>query len=445
MVVRLRANLSVQDKLCCINFRKMTTLPSRIMDNVTSYVLYNRSSPTVKSLNLDPPATESPDDIWLKGILFQIRMCFLPIVLGGTITNILNFVLLSRRDMRRLSTSVYLFNLALADLGVMYLELFRVWFEWANIVDPAIYFTDVYCKLVNYTNGVTRDFSNWLVACLTLERVVMVACPYRAKTFCTVRRAKIVSGSLLGAICVPHLHSLVFSVAQKKTWWVCWEDPATPAASILAAIVEFSVGYSVVLVVLFLNVILVSLIYRNKLPVLVGGGGTHCNGTRRTINRRLTRTLLVVALVFIVCETPRIIISFICRFLQRTPTRRIVLNLSFLLSGINHACNFFIYIVASPRFRRNLLLTFPFSTLPFAHAAAFKPPSSRRRRARPREETEMNLRRNSANNRFLSPVANGILGRAPDEVEASGRATFTHSDLALRDGVSSSLARPASR
>jgi len=38
-------------------------------------------------------------------------------------------VVLSHREMRTVSTAVYLLALAVADLGVMYLELFRVWFE----------------------------------------------------------------------------------------------------------------------------------------------------------------------------------------------------------------------------------------------------------------------------------------------------------------------------
>lgn len=67
------------------------------------------------------------EDVWLRPVLYRIRLCFLPIIVAGTVTNCLNFVVLSRREMRTVSTSVYLFALAVADLGVMYFELFRVW------------------------------------------------------------------------------------------------------------------------------------------------------------------------------------------------------------------------------------------------------------------------------------------------------------------------------
>lgn len=106
---------------------------------------------------------------------------------------------------RSCSTSVYLTALAVADLGVMYFELFRVWFEWMQLVPPELYFTNFYCKLVNYMNGVVRDYANWLVACLTLERVIMIASPYCARGFCTTHRAKVshsisVEGGVMGIV-----------------------------------------------------------------------------------------------------------------------------------------------------------------------------------------------------------------------------------------------------
>lgn len=335
------------------------------------------------------------EDEWLRPVLYRIRLCFLPIIVAGTITNCLNFIVLSRREMRTVSTSVYLFALAVADLGVMYFELFRVWFEWSRFIEPERFITDSYCRAANFANGVARDYANWLIACLTLERVVRIASPYGARAYCTPRRARSVIVGLFAAICLPHVHALVFSRAQKRTDWVCWEDPESTAGWIIAGLVEFVVGYIVVIVVFVLNLILTCMIYRNRLPSTGGGSsslatqnagnlshspstvggaagltssnsyGGGCGGgmmsiqlqrgsadvSRRSQNRRLTRTLVGVAVVFLVCETPRMITSVICKF-ERTPFRRILLNASFVLSGINHAANFFIYIISSPRFRQ---------------------------------------------------------------------------------------------
>jgi hypothetical protein len=177
----------------------------------------------------------------------------------------------------------------------------------------------------------------------------------KAKHLCTVRSAKRVTLTLVFPLCIPHIHSLIFSVPQKQNGgWVCWENQNNKIGVIWAAIVEFAIGYIVIIVVFVLNIILVTMIYRNRLGCL-----TYSSGKRANTNRRLTQTLLILAIMFLACETPRIIMSFVCRFLSRTPTRRIILNLSYVLSGINHASNFFIYILASPRFRLLLLRTFP--------------------------------------------------------------------------------------
>lgn len=158
--------------------------------------------------------------------------------------------------------------------------------------------------------------------------------------------------SLLLTICLPHIHSLFFSTAQNRISWVCWEDPESSLGWILAALVEFLVGYVVVIVVFVLNMILIVLIARTRIPpTSTGSTSAH----RRCCNKRLTRTLLGVAVVFLVCETPKVITSVVCKFIARSPVLRIVLNLSFVLSGLNHATNFFIYIVSSPRFRQLLL------------------------------------------------------------------------------------------
>ncbi len=298
---------------------------------------------------------ENDENNWLRRTILYVRMCFLPIIVAGTVTNTLCFVVLSKKEMKILSTSVYLLALACADLGVMYLELFRVWFEWVNLVDPEVYFTDLYCKAANFSNGVVRDFSNWLVAALTLERLIMVVSPYKAKSFCTVKNARIVTLTLFIAICLPHVHCIVFSTPTKLVWWVCWEDERNAAASIIAAAVELIVGYSVVVVVFILNILLAFLMHKKNFTPSLAVRNT--GGSRLAQDRRLTRTLGFIAVVFLVCETPRIILSFMCRFLERTNSRRVMLNIFYAISGVNHASNFFIYTLSSPRFRLLFLET----------------------------------------------------------------------------------------
>jgi len=168
-------------------------------------------------------------------------------------------------------------------------------------------------------------------------------------------QAKRVAIGLLLILCIPHIHCLIYSQAQLNIWWVCWQVSDSMTTRILSAVIEFTVGYVVIIVVFVLNLILSFHIYRNQIP---SAPSSQCNLTaykRQTHNRRLTRTLLVVAVVFLVCETPRMLTSLLLKLIEKTPIRRIILNAAFALSGVNHAANFFIYIVLSPRFRQLLV------------------------------------------------------------------------------------------
>lgn len=62
------------------------------------------STPTeaanLTTTTLSPPA----EHVWLQRTLSDIRMTFLPIIVAGTMTNCLNFVVLSHREMRTVPT-----------------------------------------------------------------------------------------------------------------------------------------------------------------------------------------------------------------------------------------------------------------------------------------------------------------------------------------------------
>jgi len=70
-----------------------------------------------------------------------------------------------------------------------------------------------------------------------------------------------VAVGLLLIICIPHVYCLIYSRAQLNIWWVCWEDSHSTTARILGAVVEFTVGYVVIIVVFVLNLVLDSYLY----------------------------------------------------------------------------------------------------------------------------------------------------------------------------------------
>ena len=86
------------------------------------------------------------------------------------------------------------------------------------------------------------------------------------QVYCTVRNARITTICLLLAICLAHIHYLIFSQAQKWSGWVCWESRLYRFSPAITGIAEFFVGYLVVPVVFALNIAIICCIRRRRLP-----------------------------------------------------------------------------------------------------------------------------------------------------------------------------------
>ena len=51
-------------------------------------------------------------------------------------------------------------------------------------MDPESYFSDGYCKMANLMDVGCTDFSNWLIAAITAERIVVLAFPLKVHCIC---------------------------------------------------------------------------------------------------------------------------------------------------------------------------------------------------------------------------------------------------------------------
>ena len=60
---------------------------------------------------------------WFINGIKIIRWCFVPLIIVGTITNIINIVVFSKQKLRSLSTGKFLLILAIADLSLIYFQV----------------------------------------------------------------------------------------------------------------------------------------------------------------------------------------------------------------------------------------------------------------------------------------------------------------------------------
>lgn len=130
------------------------------------------------------------------------------LLLFGTGGNILNIVILSRRALRKFSTSIYLLFLAISDMTNLVVSL---------VADAATAFrlfhiasqNNVSCKIVEwllYTSGL---LSVWLLVSITLERLIAIKFPFTAKRRMTPQFAFVACITLFATLGIFTGHLLI--------------------------------------------------------------------------------------------------------------------------------------------------------------------------------------------------------------------------------------------
>ncbi|XP_060082759.1 mu-type opioid receptor-like [Ylistrum balloti] len=106
----------------------------------------------------------------------------------GTFGNILSIYILTRKNIRQSTCTLYLVVLACSDLVVLYTGLLRRWI-FATFQDDIRTHTSGMCKIHTWLVYVSLDFSAWILVAVTADRVALVWFPHKAKVKCTKKSA----------------------------------------------------------------------------------------------------------------------------------------------------------------------------------------------------------------------------------------------------------------
>ncbi|KAK2179160.1 hypothetical protein NP493_509g02003 [Ridgeia piscesae] len=129
-------------------------------------------------------------------------------VISGLIGNSLSVLVFSSREMRGISSNVYLLLLAISDS----LYLLSVFLTKTLTTIRCLYFpnsaADIFnrsttlCKLLQHTMDMFSDYSTCLILAFTIERYIAIYLPIRFKSLCSVRRARIACATIFIAVCI---------------------------------------------------------------------------------------------------------------------------------------------------------------------------------------------------------------------------------------------------
>ena len=295
------------------------------------------------------------------------------ILLLGTVGNILVVLVIARRKVLRLSTNgMYLMCLALADLLVLYTGLLRHWI--LHLTDVNIRNTsDASCKVHLCLTYFATQLASWVLINLTMERVVAVFLPHRAKVIFTQPRAAVglvITTVLVAVVNIPYLwvfrlveHNDSHSINETTENLICDADPHLLQVSDALDWVHFAVASAVPFAIMAAaNVAMaIEVFYKKRNQpgmILHRASGKFGNPTC---------LLLTVTTTFIVCTAPYSIYLSLINNQElienagsKEETARLFLlgTCLTLLGYTNNSINFILYCLMGTRFRRECVNLF---------------------------------------------------------------------------------------
>nr|XP_012218592.1 PREDICTED: kappa-type opioid receptor-like [Linepithema humile] len=140
----------------------------------------------------------------------NIRRYCLPIfIILGLLGNCLSAIVHFRKKMRSFSSNIYLGILAISDIVHSMISLI----DWLHIMDIKPIRNYLYCLIIflEFLLYFSEFLSVWLIVAFTIERFIVTKYPLLRRSWCTVKRAKIVVITLMGLAILRSI-LLIFSL-----------------------------------------------------------------------------------------------------------------------------------------------------------------------------------------------------------------------------------------
>ena len=270
----------------------------------------------------------------------------LPIIIAlGVLGNALAAIVMLRPRFRQLSASVYLLLLAFADTGCLLLN-HKVQYWMMKDTGVSLFSVPWLCRIYLWLTLSVPFVSSWLVVLVTMERVIIVCRPLRAKTLCTRKHAWIASISMLGCVFLSNIY--VFFIGWSGH---CGLDPTYTRTITIVAIIMFSC-LPFLLIVLSNTTICVELFRQHRFVVskLAECATTHGD------THRLTFMLIANSCVFIVLTLPfNVVLAY--KQVGGEPAFWVTVTSEYLVC-LSHAGNFLLYTATGSLYRQELVTIF---------------------------------------------------------------------------------------
>nr|XP_033466852.1 somatostatin receptor type 2 [Epinephelus lanceolatus] len=278
----------------------------------------------------------------IDGFGITMAMLYLVVCILGLAGNILVVVVILKLDKMSSSTTVYIFNLALADglfmVGLPFIATQNFQNEWM--------FGDIVCKVVMVLDGINQFTSVFCLTAMSIDRYMALADPLRFARWRTPRWAKIISAFLwLFSLLTILPMALHFSADQG----LCIPDLASDTWWLGVLSYTFVMGFALPFTVMM--VAYAELLYTLWSQRFQGQTRNH---ESHRLERQITKMVIAVVVVFGICWLPFYTFNF-CSLYQNGPILTFARAFEFvvLLSYSWSCANPILYACLSDTFRKH--------------------------------------------------------------------------------------------
>uniref|UniRef100_A0AAY4D985 G-protein coupled receptors family 1 profile domain-containing protein n=1 Tax=Denticeps clupeoides TaxID=299321 RepID=A0AAY4D985_9TELE len=260
--------------------------------------------------DLDPTGLVVED--WLShedldAFSIVMAVLYLLVCILGLAGNSLVIVTVLKLDKMSSATTVYIFNLALADglfmVGLPFIAIQNFQNGWA--------FGNLACKLVMVLDGINQFTSVFCLTVMSVDRYMALVDPLRFAHWRTPRRAKIIAGFLWLLSLLPVLPMAVHFSANDG---LCTMDSQVASDWWLAFICyTFVLGFALPFAIMLVFYTTLVITLRNARQQSLGGAPSP-EGQR--LENQVTRMVVAVVLTFGVCWLPFYVFNFCSLYLS---------------------------------------------------------------------------------------------------------------------------------
>ncbi|XP_019400413.1 PREDICTED: somatostatin receptor type 3 isoform X1 [Crocodylus porosus] len=289
-------------------------------------------------------STAASPGVVISGVL--VPLVYLIVCVVGLVGNSLVIYVVLCHSVSESVTNVYILNLALAD------ELFMLGLPFLAAQNALSYwpFGSFMCRLVMAVDAINQFTSIFCLTVMSVDRYLAVVHPGKSSKWRTARVAKVVSTTVWVLSSVVVLPVVVFSDVPlgMSTCHIQWPEPASVWKAGFI-IYTAALGFFGPLLVICLCYLLIVIKIRSS-----GRRVQALSAKRKLSERRVTRMVVAVVAVFVLCWLPFYvlnIINVVCP-LPEEPSLFGVYFLVVVLPYANSCANPIIYGFLSYRFKQ---------------------------------------------------------------------------------------------